>query len=84
MPLSMLANDDYPKYYDSEKLEKYTSWPTGKDTLLAEWPHNKSVSAAYWDPRGRSILSTSYDDNLRSKSSLSLPLNAAESSCALS
>ncbi|KAJ7285780.1 WD40 repeat-like protein [Mycena rebaudengoi] len=30
-----------------------------------EWRHDKSVSSAYWDPRGRGIVSTSYDDTLR-------------------
>jgi len=33
--------------------------------LRAEWAHKKSVSSAYWDPRGRSIVSTSYDDTVR-------------------
>ncbi|KAF9053743.1 WD40 repeat-like protein [Hymenopellis radicata] len=30
-----------------------------------EWRHDKSVSSAYWDPRGKSIVSTSYDDAIR-------------------
>lgn len=36
-----------------------------QQVLRGEWRHGKSVSAAYWDPRGRSIVSTSYDDTLR-------------------
>jgi len=36
--------------------------------LRAEWTHTKSVSSAYWDPRGRSIVSTSYDDTIRCES----------------
>ena len=48
---------------DVEKLKGRTT------TLRAEWKHEKSVTAAYWDPRGRSIVSTSYDDVLRSTSS---------------
>jgi WD repeat-containing protein 76 len=47
----------------SEYLEKNKDSPL----LRGEWRHDKSVSAAYWDPRGRSIVSTSYDDNLRCK-----------------
>jgi len=35
-------------------------------TLRAECKHDKSVTSAYWDPRGRSIVSTCYDDALRS------------------
>lgn len=62
----MLAEGEYPRYYEPDQMQKFISSPFGKDTLLAEWPHSKSVSAAYWDPRGRSIVSTSYDDNLRS------------------
>lgn len=33
--------------------------------MRAEWAHKKSVSSAYWDPRGKSIVSTSYDDTIR-------------------
>ncbi|KAF8625806.1 hypothetical protein AX15_005193 [Amanita polypyramis BW_CC] len=51
--------------FDSYKVTKYTESKRGKGTLRAEWPHGKSVSSAYWDPRGRQIISTSYDDTLR-------------------
>ncbi|TFK29980.1 WD40 repeat-like protein [Coprinopsis marcescibilis] len=37
----------------------------GRGTLRGEWRHDKSVTAAFWDARGRQIVSTSYDDNLR-------------------
>ncbi|KAI9466345.1 WD40 repeat-like protein [Lactarius psammicola] len=37
----------------------------GTATLRAESKHDKSVTSAYWDPRGRAIVSTSYDDTLR-------------------
>lgn len=37
----------------------------GSDTFRGDWRHDKSVSAAYWDVRGRGIVSTSYDDTLR-------------------
>ena len=34
-------------------------------TLRGEYEHEKSASSAFWDPRGRQIVSTSYDDTLR-------------------
>jgi hypothetical protein len=37
----------------------------GSGLLRGQWPHDKSCSSAYWDPRGRQIVSTSYDDTLR-------------------
>ena len=53
--------------FDDEIIEKYST--KHKGTLVAEHTHGKSVSAAFWDPRGRSILSTCYDDRLRSECS---------------
>lgn len=53
--------------FDSEQVGKHLASPAGKTTLRGEWSHGKSVSAAYWDPRGRSIVSTCYDDKLRCK-----------------
>ncbi|KAI0054131.1 WD40 repeat-like protein [Auriscalpium vulgare] len=50
---------------DNEKVETFVKSPFGRGTLRAEFPHGKSVSSAYWDPRGRTIVSTSYDDTLR-------------------
>lgn len=35
--------------------------------LRGDWAHDKSCSSAYWDPRGRQIVSTSYDDTVRCK-----------------
>ncbi|KAG2158180.1 WD40-repeat-containing domain protein [Suillus bovinus] len=37
----------------------------GKGVVRGIFQHGKSVSSAYWDPRGRSIVSTSYDDVIR-------------------
>lgn len=51
----------------NDAVETYTASKNGKGLLRAEWRHNKSVSSAYWDPRGRSIVSTSYDDTIRCK-----------------
>ncbi|KAI5123334.1 hypothetical protein M0805_001759 [Coniferiporia weirii] len=62
MPLTKLG---FPPTVDFDDMQERLSSPKGKGLLMAEWPHNKSVSAAFWDPRGRSIVSTSYDDKLR-------------------
>jgi hypothetical protein len=51
--------------FDRETVQEYTESTQGRGSLRGEWRHNKSVSSAYWDPHGRSIVSTSYDDNLR-------------------
>ena len=46
-------------------MEEFCEGADGSTALRAEWAHKKSVSSAYWDPRGRSIVSTSYDDTIR-------------------
>ncbi|KAG6907358.1 hypothetical protein DXG01_009242 [Tephrocybe rancida] len=51
--------------YGAETVREWLETKPGKGCLRAEWRHDKSVSSAYWDPRGRSIVSTSYDDKLR-------------------
>ncbi|KAI8905808.1 WD repeat-containing protein [Gorgonomyces haynaldii] len=45
------------KIFDIRKLKK-TSEP------VLEFEHQKSVNSAYWDPNGKHILSTSFDDTL--------------------
>ncbi|KAH9901093.1 WD40 repeat-like protein [Cubamyces lactineus] len=54
-----------PNEVDSEIIEKLLATKKGQSTVRAGWIHGKSVSSAYWDPRGRSIVSTSYDDTIR-------------------
>ncbi|TFK54762.1 WD40 repeat-like protein [Heliocybe sulcata] len=54
-----------PEEHGAEEVETFVKSKAGKGCLRAEWVHGKSVSSAYWDPRGRSIVSTSYDDTLR-------------------
>lgn len=49
-------------FQDVEKLDD----EGGITTLRAEHKHDKAVTSAHWDPRGRSIASTCYDDALRS------------------
>ncbi|KAH9945953.1 WD40 repeat-like protein [Epithele typhae] len=55
----------FPKEVEAEAITELLDAPSGLSVKRARWSHNKAVSAAYWDPRGRSIVSTSYDDTLR-------------------
>ena len=50
-----------------ETVAEFIGSEKGKSCLRGEFLHNKSATAAYWDPRGRQIVSTSYDDTLRCK-----------------
>ncbi|KAJ6630858.1 WD40-repeat-containing domain protein [Mycena sp. CBHHK59/15] len=59
-PVSMSAVD-----FDSDTVSEFVNSKRGRGCLRGEWRHDKSVSSAYWDPRGRGIVSTSYDDTLR-------------------
>lgn len=54
-----------PHEFDAAAISEFLESKQGKSCLRGEWRHDKSVSSAYWDPRGRAIVSTSYDDNLR-------------------
>lgn len=51
--------------FHTETVQEYLQSKKGKGGFRAEFQHNKSATAAYWDPRGRQIVSTSYDDTLR-------------------
>lgn len=59
--------DDKPPPIEisGEDMEAFLSTKTGKACMRGEWRHDKSVSSAYWDPHGRRIVSTSYDDTIR-------------------
>lgn len=50
--------------------------------LRTESPHDKSCSAAFWDPTGRRVLTTCYDDRIRGKYFLSLR-GVTETDCCL-
>ncbi|KAG5728019.1 WD repeat-containing protein [Termitomyces sp. T112] len=63
--LSDAVPDSTGLEFGTETINKWLETGPGKTCLRAEWRHDKSVSSAYWDPRGRSIVSTSYDDKLR-------------------
>ncbi|KAF5377080.1 hypothetical protein D9757_007732 [Collybiopsis confluens] len=63
--VSDLALDETTSEFDSEVVNQYRESEGSTGLLRGEWRHEKSVSSAYWDPRGRSIVSTSYDDSIR-------------------
>ncbi|KAG8896634.1 hypothetical protein FRB99_008791, partial [Tulasnella sp. 403] len=48
-----------------EEVKAVLDSKRGKGLLRGSYAHNQSVSSAYWDPSGRRIVSTSYDDHLR-------------------
>ncbi|PBK78215.1 WD40 repeat-like protein [Armillaria solidipes] len=48
-----------------ESVNEFVESKKGHGCLRGEWRHDKSVSSAYWDPRGKSVVSTSYDDTIR-------------------
>ncbi|KAJ7097876.1 WD40-repeat-containing domain protein [Mycena belliarum] len=50
---------------EADAVADFMNSKRGKGCLRGEWRHDKSVSSAYWDPRGRAIVSTSYDNTLR-------------------
>ena len=60
----------HPNEVDSEAIDKLLATKRGQSTMRAHWVHGKSVSSAYWDPRGRSIVSTCYDDTIRCELSI--------------
>ena len=77
MPIESLSdafdkNITAPVEFDSKTMQKFLDSKKGQGCLRGEWTHGKSVSSAYWDPRGRSVVSTSYDDTLRCGSQVSL------------
>jgi WD repeat-containing protein 76 len=56
-----------PTDIDPDAITDFLESNRGKGALMADWPHQKSVSSAYWDPSGSRIVSTCYDDTIRCK-----------------
>ncbi|TCD66698.1 hypothetical protein EIP91_001053 [Steccherinum ochraceum] len=50
---------------DVKNIETFLESDDGSACLRSSWEHGKSINSAYWDPRGRGIVSTCYDDKLR-------------------
>ncbi|KAG1782567.1 WD40-repeat-containing domain protein [Suillus placidus] len=63
--LQKLASATGTYQFSQYTVEDLVGSKKGKGTVRGIFQHGKSVSSAYWDPRGRSIVSTSYDDSIR-------------------
>ncbi|KAG2111613.1 WD40-repeat-containing domain protein [Suillus discolor] len=63
--LQKLTSATGPYQLSQYTVEDLVYSKKGKGTVRGIFQHGKSVSSAYWDPRGRSIVSTSYDDSIR-------------------
>ncbi|KAF8552580.1 WD40 repeat-like protein [Imleria badia] len=63
-PPSPSKSSTGPFEFDFDRIQKFIA-TKGSGALRGEHGHGKSVTSGYWDPRGRSIVSTSYDDTLR-------------------
>lgn len=63
---SMPVKGSGPWEINADIIEEFGETKKGKCTLRGEWKHGKSATAGYWDPHGRRIVSTSYDDTIRS------------------
>ncbi|KZT58936.1 WD40 repeat-like protein, partial [Calocera cornea HHB12733] len=59
------AEPFYVDYDDLLPLYDATAGKPGYGLLKAQYQHGASASSAYWDPSGRKIVSTSYDDHVR-------------------
>lgn len=70
---SMPVKGKGPLEINADEIAEFGKAKKGKGMLRGEWKHGKSVTAGYWDPHGRRIVSTSYDDTIRSTSILSFP-----------
>lgn len=51
---------------DFDTVQEFIKSKPGRGSILAQYAHGQSASSAYWDPSGRHIVSTSYDNFLRS------------------
>ncbi|KAL1676964.1 WD40-repeat-containing domain protein [Schizophyllum commune] len=55
---------DVERAWGYDAVTTYES-ESGRALMRGEWKHDKAVGSVYWDARGRSLVSTSYDDKLR-------------------
>ncbi|KDR81655.1 hypothetical protein GALMADRAFT_239741 [Galerina marginata CBS 339.88] len=51
--------------FDATIVNEHIDSKAGNGAFRGEFKHEKSASSAYWDPSGRQIVSTSYDDTIR-------------------
>lgn len=52
---------------ENEIVTNFLSSKPGQGCILGQFEHKQSATAAFWDSRGERIVSTSYDNNLRSR-----------------
>lgn len=78
MSIELLGEDTSEETLDfnASLVNEHLAIDAGKGGFRGEWKHDKSASSAYWDPRGRSIVSTSYDDTIRCMPDLYFWMNA--------
>jgi len=61
------------RIWDARKVTDVRNWKEAdhhdlfSNACVASFEHGKACSSAYWDPSGKHLLSTSYDDYIRSK-----------------
>ena len=75
-PVRRMSDVLPPNEFEFQVVEEFAESKKGAGCLRGDWKHEKSVSSAYWDSRGRGIVSTSYDDSLRCRRVSSPSLNA--------
>ena len=63
--LQTFASTTGPYEFGRDTVQDFVESKHGEGTVRGEFAHGKSVSSAFWDPRGRGIVSTSYDDTIR-------------------
>lgn len=61
------------RIWDARKMRAITDWQDADyhqvyaNASMADYEHGHACSSAYWDPSGRHLLTSSYDDRLRSE-----------------
>jgi hypothetical protein len=66
------ADSALPVEHDQDEVNAFLDSKAGKDGMRGDWRHGRAVGAAYWDARGRSVVSTCYDDIVRRECLLSV------------
>jgi hypothetical protein len=57
---------------DYDSFQSFIDSADGPVTIRGDWKHTKAVTSSFWDPSGRRIVSTCYDDKLRGDCDLGL------------
>jgi len=65
IPAFQGVNDQDVISAEFDSVQEFIKSKPGRGSILAQYEHGQSASSAYWDPSGRHIVSTSYDNYLR-------------------